>query len=63
MKLLHVAELKSVLFRARFFILETTHTSDGLRTRVCDGRWETQEAAEQEVKDREQRMEAYRAGA
>lgn len=42
----------------RFFILETTVTSDGPRTRVCDGRWGTQDEAEAELKVREEKTSA-----
>lgn len=32
----------------RWFLTETVFTSDGPRTRICDGRWLTQEEAEAE---------------
>lgn len=35
-----------------FFILETNLTIDGPRTRVCNGRWATQEEAEAALKEK-----------
>ena len=36
----------SVHMRRPWFIMETRLTSDGPRTRICDGRWETEEEAQ-----------------
>lgn len=35
-----------------FFLMETYLTLDGPRTRMCDGRWHTQEAAEIVLKEK-----------
>lgn len=32
-----------------WFLMETTFTSDGPRSRLCDGRWTTQEEAQTEL--------------
>lgn len=42
----------AVKLRNRFFILETYLTLDGPRTRICAGRWDTQEQAEAALKEK-----------
>ena len=37
----------------RFFILETVFTSDGPRTRMCEGRYRTREQAEEALRAKE----------
>jgi len=36
-----------------YFMIETYLTSEGLRTRVCSGRWKTLEAAQEELRKRQ----------
>lgn len=36
-----------------WFICETVFTSDGLRTRICNGRWAKREDAEAALKEKE----------
>ena len=36
-----------------FFLVETYHTSEGPRTRVCSGRWKTLKEAQEELQKRE----------
>lgn len=35
-----------------YFVAETTWTLDGPRTRICDGRWATDEQARDALKER-----------
>lgn len=35
-----------------FFIVETTFTSDGMRDRICDGRWATEESARDAIRQK-----------
>jgi hypothetical protein len=35
-----------------FFIMETYLTLDGPRTRICSGRWDTQEQADAALKEK-----------
>jgi hypothetical protein len=46
---LEVAQLVSIWSSKPFFLVETNITSDGPRTRVCDGRWATQDEAHGEL--------------
>jgi len=39
----------------RFFVVETTLTSDGPRDRICDGRWDTEQQAQDECARRKER--------
>lgn len=36
-----------------WFICETVITSDGPRTRICNGRWRTEEQAQRALKEKE----------
>lgn len=40
----------------RFFVMETIFTSDGLRTRICEGRYKTRDEAEASILLRRNRM-------
>jgi hypothetical protein len=42
----------SIVLNKPFFILETYLTLDGPRTRMCNGRWGTQEQAEAALKEK-----------
>lgn len=41
----NIAEQVSPPTRRPFFIVETNFTSDGPRSRICSGRWATQDEA------------------
>jgi hypothetical protein len=59
-KILQVAVLvdgpedDSAMNKLPWFLLETTFTTDGLRTRICNGRWGSREEALAELKRREE---------
>lgn len=43
---------QSVSLQHPFFIMETYLTLDGPRTRICSGRWDTQEQADAALKEK-----------
>jgi hypothetical protein len=51
---IQIAEMISPYSAKPFFLVETNITSDGPRSRVCDGRWATQEEAHVELGKRMQ---------
>lgn len=42
----------SIVLNKPFFIMETYLTLDGPRTRICSGRWDTQEQADAALKEK-----------
>jgi len=59
--IIQVAELVGVgmqtgAYERPYFLIETMLTSDGPRSRVCDGRWETYLGADAERKRRIEAM-------
>jgi hypothetical protein len=46
---IQIAEMVSPYSAKPFFLVETNDTSDGPRSRVCDGRWATQDEAHGEL--------------
>jgi hypothetical protein len=48
-----IASSDPILPGLRFFILETRFTSDGMRTRICEGRHATAAKAADAIKEKE----------
>lgn len=53
---LQIAQIITPNEKNKWFLLETTVTTDGFRTRVCDGRWDTLRKVQEEKTRREELM-------
>jgi hypothetical protein len=52
---MQLCEMHAPFAVRRWFLCEVTFTTDGPRTRVCDGRYESREEAEAAYREREDR--------